>query len=154
MAQPFDCLCGAPSCRGRIAGAKDMTKAQLEGLWLNGHIVELLEERKSGKAANGSTKNGAIATTNGNGTAQGNGHTSGHDATTEALKDALYQVEKAVEAIRAKLASHTASLKAKSEDNLNGAAADVKASVTVNAPRDGPSSRELGGEMGGDTRPI
>ncbi|KAK7948994.1 uncharacterized protein PG986_009880 [Apiospora aurea] len=47
MAQPFDCLCGKPTCRGRIAGARDMTKKQLEGLWINGHIEELLE----GKAA-------------------------------------------------------------------------------------------------------
>jgi len=51
MAQAFDCLCGKPTCRGRISGANDMTPAQLEGLWLNGHIRELLEEQQQSAAA-------------------------------------------------------------------------------------------------------
>jgi len=56
MAQPFDCLCGAPTCRGRISGAKAMgEQGQLDGTWLNGHIREMLEERKRG---HGDMKNG------------------------------------------------------------------------------------------------
>ena len=50
MAQPFDCLCGAKECRGKISGAKDMPAEVLKKYWLSSHIQELLEE----KAANGS----------------------------------------------------------------------------------------------------
>lgn len=52
MAQPFDCLCKAEGCKGRIAGARDMDRSVLEKYWLSSHIKELLEE----KAAEG--KNG------------------------------------------------------------------------------------------------
>jgi hypothetical protein len=45
MAQAFDCLCGKPTCRGRISGAKDMRPEQLEGLWISKHIRELLDEK-------------------------------------------------------------------------------------------------------------
>jgi hypothetical protein len=38
MAQPFQCLCNTSQCRGIIAGAKQMSDAQLEGYWLNQHI--------------------------------------------------------------------------------------------------------------------
>lgn len=48
MDQPFDCTCGAGEniCRGRISGAKTMPKQQLEGYWLNDHIVDMLKERQ------------------------------------------------------------------------------------------------------------
>lgn len=103
MAQPFTCLCGTPTCRGRIAGARDMTPAQLEGLWLNRHIRDLLEERDAAAAAatqkvNGQKGAAAAAEAGGYGTA-------------------------------------------------NSASADVP----IGAQRRGPTSRELSGEMGGDT---
>ncbi|KAJ9641381.1 hypothetical protein H2199_005351 [Coniosporium tulheliwenetii] len=47
MAQPFECECGSGRCRGTISGAKDMRDGDLEGYWLNGHIVGLLEERRA-----------------------------------------------------------------------------------------------------------
>lgn len=47
MAQPFDCFCGTASCRGRIAGAKVLTPAQLEGYFLNRHIRELKAKQTS-----------------------------------------------------------------------------------------------------------
>ncbi|CAJ2511793.1 Uu.00g074180.m01.CDS01 [Anthostomella pinea] len=46
MAQPFACTCGKPTCRGRISGAGDMTPAQLDGVWLNLHIRELLDQKR------------------------------------------------------------------------------------------------------------
>jgi hypothetical protein len=55
MAQPFECNCGTDTCRKWIAGAKDMGSAKLQGLFLNHHIHELLEEQK-GTAANGSAE--------------------------------------------------------------------------------------------------
>ncbi|EPE30414.1 SET [Glarea lozoyensis ATCC 20868] len=58
MAQGFDCLCGTGSCKGWIGGAKDMGWEGLKGMYLNGHIRELLEERdeeRKGKM-NGKTK--------------------------------------------------------------------------------------------------
>ncbi|CEJ79885.1 Putative Galactose-proton symport [[Torrubiella] hemipterigena] len=51
MAQPFDCICSTPTCRGTISGARDMTSEQLDGLWLNNHIRELLDEQAQ-KSAN------------------------------------------------------------------------------------------------------
>ena len=45
MSQPFDCQCGARECRGKITGAKDMSREILKQYWLNRHIEELLEEK-------------------------------------------------------------------------------------------------------------
>lgn len=44
MAQPFECMCGAAGdgvCKRWIRGAKDMSDAELEGYWLNPHIVDM-----------------------------------------------------------------------------------------------------------------
>ncbi|KAJ5554732.1 hypothetical protein N7461_003202 [Penicillium sp. DV-2018c] len=48
MDQCFQCNCGAGEgvCRGWISGAKTMSAEELDGYWLNGHISELLHERK------------------------------------------------------------------------------------------------------------
>ncbi|TQS35155.1 hypothetical protein Golomagni_04431 [Golovinomyces magnicellulatus] len=43
MVQSFDCICGTPSCLGRISGARDLGSTRLSGQWLNFHIRELLE---------------------------------------------------------------------------------------------------------------
>lgn len=114
MAQPFDCFCGSAACRGKIAGAKDMAPKQLEGLWLNGHIRELMDEQAWGK--NGHRETAGVGGVD--------------DPTARALRDALGHAEKVVEAARAALLGYV------------GAAA---------AGRRGPTSRELSGEMGGDT---
>ncbi|KAL5358779.1 hypothetical protein BJX96DRAFT_183334 [Aspergillus floccosus] len=45
MDQPFQCNCGADSCKGVIDGAKSMKKEDLAEYWLNPHIEELLKER-------------------------------------------------------------------------------------------------------------
>ncbi|KAK4151035.1 histone-lysine N-methyltransferase ash1 [Chaetomidium leptoderma] len=153
MAQPFDCLCGTPTCRGRIAGARDMTLTQLNGLWLNGHIHELLEEREKGeKKKKQTTTNGTSTVTaasnanggvkaSGNGvTANGtttNGHITDQTALALALRDALSQAEKTVEAARRALDSYV-------DDTAS-------AHAPSGAQRRGPTSRELSGEMGGDT---
>jgi hypothetical protein len=50
MAQPFECGCKEEGCRGWIKGASDMDESVLREYWLNGHVEELLQERKaSGK---------------------------------------------------------------------------------------------------------
>ena len=48
MDQPFNCVCGAGDniCKGWISGAKTMSNEELEGYWLNNHIVALLKEKK------------------------------------------------------------------------------------------------------------
>jgi hypothetical protein len=53
MARPFECNCqaGEGVCRGLISGAKDMSREQLKGYWLNEHIVELLDERDGKKTS-------------------------------------------------------------------------------------------------------
>jgi hypothetical protein len=133
MAQPFDCLCGTPTCRGRIAGARDMTLAQLDGLWLNGHIRALLEERENGQKKKQTNGTNGINGTNG---ANGHAHPK-TDETAVALRDALAHAEKAVAAARRALVAYDPYFDA------HGAPAG--------AQRRGPTSRELSGEMGGDT---
>ncbi|KAB5586059.1 hypothetical protein GE09DRAFT_1017034 [Coniochaeta sp. 2T2.1] len=98
MDQPFDCLCGTPTCRGRISGAKDMTDAQLAGLWINGHIRKLKEEQKAKFASSKATLT--------------NGHANGTHHGVDGLSET---------------------------GSTNG------------SQRRGPTSRELSGEMGGDT---
>ncbi|KAI1869582.1 hypothetical protein JX265_006672 [Neoarthrinium moseri] len=127
MDQPFDCLCGKPTCRGRIAGAKDMSKEQLEGLWINGHIHKLLEL----KAAEDAKLSG-----NGNHFVKADRRAT-EDPTAQALRDALKHAEKVVEAAQLALHSYIES----AGSGYNGASAS----------RRGPTSRELSGEMGGDT---
>ena len=107
MAQTFRCTCGSPACKGLIGGAKDMTPTQLAGVWLNGYIREMLEERDATRA------NGAAML---NGTYGRNGYGA----------------------------------------KMNGAAVvssagGGNADAEVRAGRSGPTSRELSGEMGGDT---
>lgn len=156
MARPFDCLCGKPTCRGRISGAKHMTAAQLEGVWLNGHIRKLLDERARGAPAEG-LENGysepepAVAVAG--------------DPTAQALKEALVHAEKVVAAARAALRSYVesttgAGLPTAGAPPGGGRALGVfRPDDVFNRPieagagfaRRGPTSRELSGEMGGDT---
>ena len=198
MAQPFDCLCGTPTCRGRIAGARDMTLEQLDGLWLNGHIRELLTEREeqnkknakpqqngnsNGSVTNGSgvkaSENGANGTANGTTSANHNaqnGHldlshfSMGAEQTVQALRDALSHAEKVVDAARLALVSYVEALQVAGlgtapARKLNGSTPAASSNGTTvydavkpaseaapaGAQRRGPTSRELSGEMGGDT---
>ena len=137
MAQPFNCLCGAPSCRGVISGAKDMSPDQLEGAWLNGHIHQLLDLHNQKKQAR---LNSSI------------------DSTAQTLQDALTQAEKVVEAARLALRTYAAGQQQQggASKSVNGGVKDAfVTSQPINQPeglnRHGPTSRELSGEMGGDT---
>ncbi|KAF4125854.1 hypothetical protein GMORB2_1100 [Geosmithia morbida] len=116
MSQPFECLCGTPSCRGTIAGAGNMKPSQLEGYWLSGHIRDLLEEKQK---------------------QVGNGVSSPNDPATQALQGAVSQAELALEAAQSALQVY---LHKGSVDGLG-----------KNLRRRGLTSRELSGEMGGDT---
>ncbi|KAH7040717.1 uncharacterized protein B0I36DRAFT_379634 [Microdochium trichocladiopsis] len=136
MAQPFDCLCGKPTCRGRISGAKDMKPAQLDGLWLNGHIRELLEEQQQQQQQQAQPATTTTTTTTSNGVV-----VSEDDETATALREALSHAEKGADAARRALDAYmAASVSAKSALSSSG------------ATRRGPTSRELSGEMGGDTK--
>ena len=44
MAQPFECLCGAPQCLGRIGGASHISTQKLRGYWLNRHIADKIKK--------------------------------------------------------------------------------------------------------------
>ncbi|KAM3555798.1 hypothetical protein MY1884_005397 [Beauveria asiatica] len=128
MAQPFQCLCGTPTCRGTIDGAKKMTSAQLDGLWLAKHIRELRAEQASSSL---------LATP-----------AFSSDPTAYALQQAIDQAEKVVEAARSALLSYTSTATGSSKF-LSNSADDVKGNGA--GRRVGPTSRELSGEMGGDT---
>lgn len=144
MAQPFDCLCGAPTCRGRISGARFMAPAQLEGAWLNRHIHELLEEKK----AAGQNGQALLASTS----VPENGTTKDADPTVQALKDALAQADGVVAAVRAALAAHAKGLGTAGLQNGHAPANGLASADSVKGSlRRGPTSRELSGEMGGDT---
>lgn len=134
MAQPFQCQCNTASCRGTIGGASQLPAAHLEGLWLNNHIRELLDEQKTGTAA---SENGTAVAANND------------DPTALALKDALAQAEKVVEAAR--LALQTYVVGAHANGNHHGAAQNGKLRALNGLEHRGPTSRELSGEMSGDT---
>lgn len=123
MDQGFSCFCGTGSCLGYIGGAKHMTPGQLEGRWLNAHIRELLEERDSFSIT---------------GSLPGNGIANGHikDATEAALFASLTQARKMVEAAQKALDMYIS----------------IHAENGTAARENGIGSRELSGEMGGDTR--
>lgn len=136
MAQPFQCLCGTPTCRGTIDGAKKMTRAQLDGLWLSKHIRELRAELES---AGSPSPAGSSS--------------SSSDPTTSALQNAIDQAEKVVEAARAALLSYTGSSTAANGGHGSGSSSNGadSASKGNGIGRRGLTSRELSGEMGGDT---
>ena len=140
MAQPFDCLCGPPTCRGTISGARDMSAKQLEGIWLNGHIRELLDEQQ--QQQNGREHQSVVV----------GGDAS--DPTARALRDALTQAEKVVEAARLALRTYVEAGGAATNGGSNGyhgAALNGGVSKAPGLNRRGPTSRELSGEMSGDT---
>lgn len=154
MAQPFDCLCGTETCRGRISGAGDMTAEQLSGLFLNKHIHELLEQ----KAANA---NGHVASGNGAASAAVMGEDDGSALlVAENLADIARELREASD--RAEKAAATAcralaALKVrqagmrKADNKANGVSAAATFNAAAGSLRRGPTSRELSGEMGGDT---
>lgn len=112
MAQPFTCMCGTPSCRGLISGAEGMTPAQLDGLWLNSHILQMLEEKRNNSLnGDGNGKNGkAAATTVSIDAGHGHGHGHDDDMTARAMRNAQRQAELAAEAAKAALVSYIAGL--------------------------------------------
>ncbi|KAI8959451.1 hypothetical protein F5Y11DRAFT_303266 [Daldinia sp. FL1419] len=166
MAQSFDCLCGKPTCRGRISGAKDMLKNQLEGVWLNGHILQLLEERD---LRNASTGNKETDPENGTSTLAGRDSStkvvpSPEDFTAQALRDALKHAERVVDAAKSALQSYLASPALSTSDSREGRGgrgntdasgiasfSETGTSLASGLTRRGITSRELSGEMGGDT---
>lgn len=117
MAQSFDCFCGTPSCKGRIAGASEMSEKQLEGMWLNGFIRDMIEERDLENTKMHGHGHGSIVHGPGG---QGNGHRG----------EEMFNGRKLV---------------------WNGAASGPSHVVEGGTGRMGPTSRELSGEMGGDT---
>lgn len=134
MAQPFECLCGKPTCRGTIDGARNMSAAQLAGMWLNNHIHEMLDDQ-----ARGLLPDTVDATTT-------------NDPTATALKDALSHAERVVEAARLALRTYVVSRANADSQGPNGKLAGNGVSAKSNGfGRRGPTSRELSGEMGGDT---
>lgn len=162
MAQPFSCFCGTPSCRGRISGARNMSHDQLAGLWLNGHIWDLLAEadaQKQQQQQQQAVQTKLQTTRPENGTSAPATSTAA-DATELALQNILTKAEatlgkadEAAEAARHALAVYRTTASANgshsnalyTNGNGNGYAA------SNGAGRRGASSRELGGEMGGDT---
>lgn len=100
-----------------------MKPEQLDGLWLNNHIRDLLDERSR-----------SIGNYTGTAT---------DDATVTALKDAVTHAQKVVEAAKLALQRYTGHL------NGSGFPGDLK--DTNGLKRRGATSRELSGEMGGDT---
>lgn len=157
MAQPFTCFCGTPSCRGLISGARNMTQDQLAGLWLNGHIWELLNEQKQQKQKQdlktARPENGASSSPD-----------AVPSATEQALKEelaraeeSLHKADAATEAARRALAAYRngANTNTNGKGHVNGHTNGTNGTNGINgtngANRHGTSSRELGGELGGDT---
>lgn len=124
-----------------------MSAAQLEGMWLNVHIRELLEERDAHENKNGvetSTRREEKVVDEKVGVVEdGDSHTK--DATLDALNSSLAQAKKMVEAAQKALDEYK-SLHPRLESQ------DVTINVKGAVRENGVGSRELSGEMGGDTR--
>ena len=176
MAQPFNCICGTETCRGQISGARDMTDAQLSGMWLNKHIRELLEERRAKAATAASATvptncHAAPPAINAKMAMSENDLVTAPlevlDSTAQALRDAIQHAEKALDAARQALVMYVQTVRPHqpggsetqgcpsahgSASGISGVSTDSDAAGTVQgALRRGPTSRELSGEMGGDT---
>lgn len=130
MAQPFQCLCNTPLCRGTISGAKHMKPSQLGGYWLNTHIRQLLEEQQQ----HSPPENGTAA-----------------DPTAQALRNSLSRAEQSAEAARAALRTYLHGVEGAGVNGDAVAAANGDAGLGKGLGRRGQTSRELSGEMGGDT---
>lgn len=165
MAQGFSCFCGADTCRGYIAGAKQMGVGALQGVWLNAHIRGLLEERERGDGAvdipahhqNGNEKEDEKENGNAN---------SKHDfdAMETALLASLQQAEMLVEAAKHALSTYVGQYEYGKLAQSGGVRENVVGSrelsgemggdtdqLGVAGKRRGVTSREMSGEMGGDT---
>lgn len=105
-----------------------MKPEQLDGLWLNNHIRDLLDERSRSAADSNSDR--------------------ANDATAMALKDAVAHAQKVVEAAKLALQRYTDS---SSHAYYNGSGFSGGLKETNGLKRRGATSRELSGEMGGDT---
>lgn len=109
-----------------------MPPQHLQGVWLNGHIRDLLDEKNRTAAPQ-----------------------SDADPTAKALKEALLQAEKVVEAARFALRSYAGvsqtGVAAVNGTKKNGFVAREDIDLAEGLNRRGPTSRELSGEMGGDT---
>ncbi|KAH7407313.1 hypothetical protein BKA64DRAFT_412189 [Cadophora sp. MPI-SDFR-AT-0126] len=125
MAQGFDCFCGAETCRGYISGAKNMSASQLEGMWLNPHIRALLSERDSSSSPSSSSSTKSLTS---------------NSSTTYLSNDPT---------------SNTTGSPSPNTSN-SSSISDLKTNGSVENERNGEArrgvtSRELSGEMGGDT---
>lgn len=197
MAQPFDCLCGKETCRGRISGARDMTPEQLGSAHLNVHIRQLLAEKYLAERAVAAPAVATNGTTNG--TTNDVGHknnylalngekVSGNDALaghedkddtaylnqevleqiTRELQEATQRAEKAAAAAcrvlkalqrQGVIDANGCGKQANGSSSANGSGIDFAylgvtgalAGAVAGSLRRGPTSRELSGEMGGDT---
>ncbi|TVY13387.1 hypothetical protein LARI1_G008072 [Lachnellula arida] len=183
MAQGFSCFCGADTCRGYIGGAKQMGRGALEGVWLNAHIRELLEERERGCGDGAVDGQRAVdipaQETNGNEKEKKNGDEIGNmnmnakvntntnpkkdfDAMETALLASLQQAEMLVEAAKHALSTYVGQYgklaqKGGVRENgvgsreLSGEMGGDTDELGVAGKRRGVTSREMSGEMGGDT---
>ncbi|KAH7357076.1 hypothetical protein BKA65DRAFT_220890 [Rhexocercosporidium sp. MPI-PUGE-AT-0058] len=135
MAQGFDCFCGAETCRGFISGAKTMRKEQLEGLWLNAHIRTLLSERDSSPSSQSSTLSSTTPSSD------------APSSTTQSSTSKYLSNDPSSTAPSSNTSTSSSST------NLNGAKTNGSAEKDEwnGEQRRGVTSRELSGEMGGDT---
>jgi hypothetical protein len=153
MAQGFDCFCGTKTCRGFISGAKNMTSQQLEGIWLNPHIRELLKDEKAGlknDVGEGRLPKTPTSLLNGQPGTIGKSR----DATEEALIASLEQAKKMVESAQKALDIYMSihgETRAENGTARYGARSREVGGEMRGDTRRGVTSREMSGEMGGDT---
>jgi hypothetical protein len=135
-----------------------MKPAQLEGIWLNGHIRELLDEQAAAASTTNTTDAEADAPEN---TVLTNGSATlttsspyAPDPTARALKDAISHAEKVVEAAKLALQSYLDFHNGFHNSNAHHnpiAAGKHDFSNLSGGERRGVTNREMSGEMGGDT---
>jgi hypothetical protein len=163
MAQGFDCFCGSASCKGYISGAKNMSATSLQGMFLNKHIREMLIERdglevaegvvvgfkdESPSIPNNGVKNGH---SNGNGIKH-NGNNGAEKKASHAQDETLAVLQLSLMQARKLVDSTQKALDTYKSLHCNGEHDEASSNGQKGAVREnGVGSRELSGEMGGDT---
>jgi hypothetical protein len=110
-----------------------MSPAQLEGMWLNAHIRSLLESHASPSSTPSLSSSTPTSTSSPNPT----------DATEQALRENLLLARKMVTAAQNALDTYKSLHGKEDAGPINGKDGKVR--------ENGVGSRELSGEMGGDT---
>ncbi|KAI9643067.1 hypothetical protein NHQ30_008802 [Ciborinia camelliae] len=149
MSQPFPCACATPSCVGEISGAGQMNPRDLEGKWLSAHVRRGLEERERKERRE-------------NGVGNGNGNRNGKMNVVKNEEGGEERQREREGNGNLETINRNGNGNGNANANANQGNPNVQREIPREIPREtqteiqihgrrGVTSREMSGEMGGDT---